>query len=160
MVVSTFSILKKDNKERFFEKSFLLADVKLEILLGILFLTINNVNIDFQAWNLQWRSYIIENVFPTTIQVELIRKKKFAVTALDPGYRAFVVHVTVLSVDLGDKMHPSKRVQLAYLKADGALTKYPSEYADFADVFSPKLVAELSEHTKINDHAIKLVDDQ
>ncbi len=57
-------------------------------------------------------------------------------------------------------MHPSRRAQIAHLKVDEALTKVPSEYADFADVFSPKLAAELPEHTGINDHAIELVDDR
>ncbi len=57
-------------------------------------------------------------------------------------------------------MHPSRRAQIAHLKADEALTEVPSEYADFADVFSSKLAAELPEHTGINDHAIELVDDQ
>ncbi len=56
-------------------------------------------------------------------------------------------------------MHPSKRAQIAHLKVDEAPTKVPSEYANFADVFLPKLAAELSEHTGINDHAIELVDD-
>ncbi len=56
-------------------------------------------------------------------------------------------------------MHPLRRAQIAHLKADEAPTKVPSEYADFADVFSPKLAAELSEHTGINDHVIELVDD-
>ena len=41
-----------------------------------------------------------------------------------------------------------------------APTKVPDEYANFADVFSPDLAAELSEYTGINDHAIELVDDQ
>ncbi len=36
----------------------------------------------------------------------------------------------------------------------------PIEYTDFADVFSPKLVAVLLEHTRINDHAIELVNDR
>ncbi len=36
----------------------------------------------------------------------------------------------------------------------------PGEYADFADVFFPKLAAEPLEHTGINDYAIELVDDQ
>ncbi len=57
-------------------------------------------------------------------------------------------------------MHPSKRAQIAQLKADEAPTKVPSEYADFADVFSPKLATELPEYTGINDHAIELVDDR
>ena len=49
ILVSTFSILDKDNKIRFFKKSFLLAKVKPDIVFGILFLTINNVNVDFIA---------------------------------------------------------------------------------------------------------------
>ena len=53
MVVSTFSILDKDNRERFFEKSFLLANIKLEIVLRMFFLIISNADIDFQARNLQ-----------------------------------------------------------------------------------------------------------
>ncbi len=57
-------------------------------------------------------------------------------------------------------MHLSRRAQIAYLKADEAPTEVPNEYADFADVFSPKLAAELPEHTGINDHAIELVDDR
>ena len=57
-------------------------------------------------------------------------------------------------------MHPSRRAQIAHLKADETLTKVPSEYADFVDVFSPKLAAELLEHTEINDYAIELVDDR
>ena len=46
------------------------------------------------------------------------------------------------------------------MKVDKALTKDFSKYTDFADVFSPKLVAELSKHMKINNYTIKLVDDQ
>ncbi len=56
-------------------------------------------------------------------------------------------------------MHPSKMAQIAYLKVDEAATEVSSEYADFADIFSPKLAVELSEYTRINDHAIELVDD-
>ncbi len=40
---------------------------------------------------------------------------------------------------------------------DEAPFEVPSEYADFADVFSPKLDAELPEHTGINNHTIELV---
>ncbi len=55
-------------------------------------------------------------------------------------------------------MHLSKRAQIAYLIADKVLSKVPSKYANFADVFSPKLATELLEHTGINDHAIEFVD--
>ncbi len=82
-----------------------------------------------------------------------------AVAALNPEHEAFVIHVAAFSVDLGDEVYPLRRAQIAHLKADEALTKVPSKYADFADVFSPKLAAELPKHTKINDYTIELVDD-
>ncbi len=53
MIVSTFSMSDKDDRERFFEENFLLADVKLDIGFGIPFLTMSNIDIDFQARDLQ-----------------------------------------------------------------------------------------------------------
>ena len=55
-------------------------------------------------------------------------------------------------------MHPSRKAQIAYLKADKALIKVPSKYTDFGNVFLQKLVVELPEHIKINNHAIQLMD--
>ncbi len=159
MVVSTFSMSDKDGRERFFEESFLLADIKPDIVLGMPFLTISNADVDFQPRDLQWRSYTTGDVLSTTRQGKLIGKKEFATAALDSEHKAFVVHVTTLSIYSGDEMDLSRRAQIAHLKADEVPTKVPSKYADFADVFSPKLVAELPEHTGINDHAIELVDD-
>ena len=52
IVVSTFSILDKDDRERFFKESFLLAKIKHEIVLGMPFLTMNNVDVNFQARDL------------------------------------------------------------------------------------------------------------
>ena len=56
-------------------------------------------------------------------------------------------------------MHLLRKAQIAHLKANNASSEVLSKYTDFADVFSPKLVAKLPEHTRINDHAIELVDD-
>ena len=53
MVVSTFSVLDKDERERFFKKSFLLADINPDVVFGIPFLTISNADVDFQARDLQ-----------------------------------------------------------------------------------------------------------
>ena len=52
MVVFIFFVSDKDGKERFFEESFLLANVKLEIVLEMPFLTMSNADVDFQALNL------------------------------------------------------------------------------------------------------------
>ena len=53
MVVTNFSVSDKDGRERFFEENFLLADVKPKIVFRMLFLTMNNADVDFQVWNLQ-----------------------------------------------------------------------------------------------------------
>ncbi len=104
-----------------------MVDVKLDVVLGMPFLTINNANIDFQAQYLE--------------------------------HKTVLVYVTALTVDSGDEIHPLKRAQITYLKADKAPAKAPCKYADFADVFSPNLAAELPKHTEINNHTIKLVND-
>ena len=120
------------------------------------FLIISNIDIDFLARDLQWRSYIIENALSITRQVELIEKKNFLATALNLEHKAFIVYVIILSVDIGDKMHLLKRAQIVYLKVDKALTKVFNKYIDFADVFLPKLVAKLFKHMRINK--IKFMD--
>ena len=79
----------------------------------------------------------------TTKRIELIRKKEFAAAVLNPDRKFFVVHVAALSVDPGDEVHVLKKAQIAHLKADEAPTKVLSKYADFVDVFLPKLAAEL-----------------
>ncbi len=57
-------------------------------------------------------------------------------------------------------MHPSKKAPIAHLKADEALSEVSSKYIDFVDIFFPTLVAELPEHTGINNHSIEFVDDR
>ena len=52
MVVSIFFLLDKDDQERFFKESFLLADIKPDSVLAIPFLTMSNANVNFQARNL------------------------------------------------------------------------------------------------------------
>ncbi len=157
MMVSTFSILNKNNRERVFEKSFLLAEFKLDIILKIPFLTISNANIDFQVQNLQQKSYTTRNVLSTTRLIELIEKKKFVITALNPKHEAFVIYITAFKVDLDDKMHPLKRAQIAYLKANKAFIEIPSKYTDFVDIFLSKLATKLPKYMEINDHFIKFV---
>ena len=83
----------------------------------------------------------------------------FVAVVLNLKHKAFIVYVFALSINLGDEVHLSKRAQIVYLKAEKAPIKVFSKYADFVDVFSPKLVVELSEHMRINNYAIEVVDD-
>ena len=123
------------------------------------FLTFGNADMQFAKKELTWRLYTAVEALPITKRVELIDKKEFAKAALDEESKTFLVHVTALRAPLGlAKMtiHPARAAQIAALKQDEAPTKVPSEYTDYADVFSFDLVMELSEDTSINKHAIKL----
>lgn len=42
-------MLNRDGRQRFFEERFLLVDVKPDIVLRVPFLTMSNVNVDFEA---------------------------------------------------------------------------------------------------------------
>ncbi len=52
MIVSIYSISDKNGRKRFFEKSFLLANIKSDVVLGMPFLTMSNADINFQARDL------------------------------------------------------------------------------------------------------------
>ena len=47
MVVAAFSIADKANRVRFFEESFLIANISPEIVLGMPFFTLTGTNVDF-----------------------------------------------------------------------------------------------------------------
>lgn len=47
MIVSIFLISNKDDRKRLFEENFLLANIKPDIGLGILFLIMSSTDVDF-----------------------------------------------------------------------------------------------------------------
>ena len=159
IVVAAFSVFDKANWVRFFEKIFLVANVSLEVVFGMLFHTLSSANVDFLRRELCWRTYTTKKALPTTRRVELVGKKEFASAALDSEHDTYVVHVASLSSTPLD-VHLSRRPQISGLIAKKTPTKVPNKYTDFADVFSPDLASELPEYTGINDHTIKLVDGQ
>ena len=81
-------------------------------------------------------------------------KKEFAAAALDPEHETFVVNVASLS-----STPLEARLQIPGLIVKKAPSKIPTEYSDFADVFSPDLASELSKQTRINNYAIERVND-
>ena len=165
MVVTAFSVPDKANRVRFFKETFLVANVSLEVVLGMLFLTLSGADVDFLGRELWWKTYINKEAFPTTRCVKLVGKKEFVAATLDPEHETYVVHVgSVSSVVLPSSsplnVHPFRRPQIAGLIDEEAPTKVPAKYSDFADIFSLDLAFVLPEHTGINDHAIKLVNGQ
>ena len=131
----------------------------MKVVLGMPFLALSNADIQFGAEKLTWRSYTVAEALPTARRVELIDKHEFAKAALGENSETFVVHVAALEApEPAMSIHPSRAPLLAALQQDKAPTEIPSEYADYADVFSFDLAMELPENTGINEHAIELVE--
>ena len=165
MAVTAFSVKDRANRVKFFEETFLVAIVSPEVVLGMLFLTLSDADVDFLGRELRWRTYTTEEALLTTRRIELIGKKEFAVAALDPEHETYVVYVASFSstplASLGSTLldvHPSQRPQISGLITEEALTKVLAKYSDFANVFSLDLASELLKQSGINNHAIVLVE--
>ena len=91
MVIAGFSIWDKMGKIRFFEQFFLLADISMEVVLGIIFLALSNLNIEFDIESFTWRSYSAVKALPTARWVKSILKYKFEKAALNKNSKTFVV---------------------------------------------------------------------
>ena len=124
----------------------------MEVVLGMLFLIVSNVNIEFAKKKFTWRTYTTKKALPTIRWVEIIDWKKFAKAVLDENVEAFVVYVSSLGLRM--TIHPARKAQLAFL-----LTKkvtVPAKYSDFADVFSEDSANILLEQTIVNENVIEL----
>ena len=155
MIIAGFQIQDKLRRTRFFQETFLMADTRMDVVLGMPFLTLSNADIQFAEGELTWRTYTPTEALPTTKRVQIIDRKEFAEAALDLNKEAFVVHVATVTAE-PMTIHPARQAQIALLKAEEAPVTVPAEYSDFADVFSEKYAAVLPEHTEINTHAIDL----
>ena len=101
---------------------------------------------------LTWRTYTIKKTLLTTRQVEIIDWKEFSKAVLDENLEAFVVHVSSLRSKIS--IHPAKEAQLALLLTEEVTM--PTEYLDFANVFSENSANVFWKRTGANEYAIKL----
>ena len=92
MVIANFQVEDKLGRAWFFQESFLLAETSTEVILEMFFFTFNNADIQFIEKKLIWRSYTAAEALPTTKQLELINKKKFAKVAFEES-KIFVIYV-------------------------------------------------------------------
>ena len=144
----------KLEKARFFQETFLLADISMEVVLGMLFLTFSNANGQFVEKKLTWRSYTTAEALTTTKRVKLINKKGFVEATLDEKSETFVVYVA--SHNLVPGIHLDRAAQIASLLTKKF--KILDEYSDFANVFWEEKALVLPERIDLNKHAIKLED--
>ena len=100
-------VKSKLGKIQFFYMNFLLANISLEIVLEMPFLTFSKANIRFAEQKLVWRTYTATEALSTTRRVEIIDKKEFAAMALNTDNETFMMHVTALAWSKTMPIHPS-----------------------------------------------------
>lgn len=108
MVLAGFSVPNKLGKVWFFEETFMLADISMEVVLEMPFLTFYNTDMKFLKKELEWRSYTTIEALPTTKRVELIDKMEFVAMALNKNAETFVVHIATLSAASAMQIHSSR----------------------------------------------------
>ena len=159
MVIADFQIENKIGRPRFFQETFLVANTKFKVILGMLFLKLSNVDMSFGERTFMWRTYIFNEALPATEQVQIIDKKDFIIVALDANSKTFVVHVAIREQE-EMPVHSERQAQIkAQVKAllfNKAFIEVPAEYFNYSNVFSMEYVAEFPENTEMNEHAIKL----
>ena len=95
IVIADFQIENKGGRSRFFQKAFLVADTKFEVVLGMLFLKLSNVDVAFGEETFTWRSYTINKALSTTKRIQLVDLKEFVIAALDADSNPFVMYIAV-----------------------------------------------------------------
>ena len=85
----------KAGRSGFFQKIFLVADIKFKIILGMLFLKISNTDVLFGKKTLIWKFYTTSKVLPTIEQVQIIDKKDFVIVTLNVNSKTFIVYMAI-----------------------------------------------------------------
>ena len=152
IVLVDFQVEDKLGRVRFFQETFLLADISAEVVLGMPFLIFSNADVQFVEKKLTWRSYTTAKALPTTKRIELINKKEFAKAALYENSEIFVVYVAFLSLVPG--IYPDKEAQIASLPTEEV--KILDKYSDFTEVLSKEKALIIPERTEFNEHTIDL----
>ena len=83
MIILAFLVIDKANCVRFFEETFLVANISLEVVLGMPFLILSDVDGNFLRWEFWWRTFTTEVALLTTRHTKLVGKKEFAAAVLD-----------------------------------------------------------------------------
>ena len=151
MVLASFQVEDKFGKTRLFQKTFLLANINMEMVLSMPFFTFSNIDIQFAKKGLTWRSYTTARVLSTTKQVELIDRKEFAKAALNKNSEIFVTQVIFLAPI---SIYPDKKAQIASLLTKEV--KISDKYSDFVNIFLEEKALVLLEQTEFNQHVIEL----
>ena len=69
IVIANFQMEDKGGRPRFFQETFLVANIKFEVILEMFFLKISNADVAFGKKTLTWKSYTTNKALPTIKRV-------------------------------------------------------------------------------------------
>lgn len=81
IVLAMFRLENKDKKSYIIDKTFLLACLSLDIILKMLFLTLNNIKVNFINFKISWGTWIFILAIAKTKKAKSIGKKDIIVIA-------------------------------------------------------------------------------
>ena len=98
---------------RYFQDTFLAADINTRMILGMPWLTMANPNIDWSKRSFQWRTYTAAVALTTTCRVDVIDPKEFAKLALDKEAHCFVIHARQATTANEPPIHRDRQQHIA-----------------------------------------------
>lgn len=149
-----------EDKDRFYEETFLLANTNMTVVLDIPFLSLSNININFTEGSLEKlnrRSYITRETLSVTSKRQQIDKYKFAKMALDENSETFMVCIATFEA-LRIKIHTLHIFQITLLQCAKALTTVFQKYSDYTNIFYPDLAIKLPKNNRFKKLAIKFLE--
>ena len=69
MVITSFQVQDKLERARIFQKTFLMADTRIDVVLGMPLLTLSNADIQFSEGDPTWRTYTATDALLTSKRV-------------------------------------------------------------------------------------------
>lgn len=130
----------------------MVANTSIEMVFRMPFLIFSNVDVGFLDKKLIWKIYSVAETLLITKRVQIINWKKFAKAVLDLNKKVFIIYIATITSKI--TIHLERKAWIALLKVKKAPVSIPTEYLDFTNIFFVKLATVLSEHTKINTHAM------
>ena len=150
----------EQGRVRYFQDTFLAADIDTRMILGMPWLTIANPDIDWVKKSFRWRTYTAAVALTTTCRADVIDPKEFAQLAIDKEAHCFVIHARQVVNTNEPPVHRERRAHIGQASSAATETvQLPPEYSEYSDVFSDSGAAELPEHGPA-DHAIDLMDER
>lgn len=99
----------------FFQKTFLVVNIAMKVVIKMPVLTLAKMKINFASQELNWRTYTLDKILSTTKRLQIIDWKKFTTLALAPDEEAFVIHVAYLEAKI--LIYLAWKAQIALLLA-------------------------------------------